>query len=98
MSPSMRHFPRIETRSKPPLIDLKRTERLGRQERAILVGVILPDHDTNHDDPLDEIRGLAKTAGLNVAGTMLQKRQQVDIATYIGSGKVEELKDLVGAH
>src|SRR4051794_9808783 len=29
---------------------------------------------------------------------MLQKRQQVDIATYIGSGKVEELKDLVGAH
>jgi GTPase len=80
------------------LIDLKRTERLGHQERAILVGVILPDHDTNHDDPLDEIRGLAKTAGLHVAGTMLQKRQQVDIATYIGSGKVEELKDLVAAH
>jgi GTP-binding protein HflX len=80
------------------LIDLKRTERLGRQERAILVGVILPDHDTNHDDPLDEIRGLAKTAGLHVAGTMLQKRQQVDIATYIGSGKVGELKDLVAAH
>ena len=43
----------------------------------ILVGVILPGHDTNHDDPLDEIRGLAKTAGLHVAGTMLQKRQQV---------------------
>ena len=80
------------------MIDLKRTERLGRQERAILVGVILPDHDTNNDDPLDEIRGLAKTAGLHVAGTMLQKRQQVDIATYIGSGKVEELKALVQAH
>jgi GTP-binding protein HflX len=80
------------------LIDLQRTERLGRQERAILVGVILPDHDTNQDDPLDEIRGLAKTSGLHVAGTMLQKRQQVDIATYIGSGKVEELKELVEAH
>jgi GTPase len=80
------------------LIDLKRTERLGRQERAVLVGVILPDHGSTHDDPLDEIRGLAKTAGLHVAATMLQKRQQVDIATYIGSGKVEELKELVEAH
>jgi GTPase len=80
------------------LIELKRTERLGRQERAVLVGVILPDHGSTHDDPLDEIRGLAKTAGLHVVGTMLQKRQQVDIATYIGSGKVEELKELVGAH
>ena len=41
--------------------------------------------------PLEEIRGLASTAGLIVAGSMLQKRQQPDIATYIGSGKVEEL-------
>ena len=80
------------------MIDLKRTERLGRPERTILVGVILPDHDTTQDDPLDEIRGLATTAGLHVIATMLQKRQQVDIATYIGSGKVEELKELVQAH
>jgi GTP-binding protein HflX len=80
------------------LIDLKRTERLGRPERGILVGVILPDHDLSHDDPLDEIRGLAETAGLQVVATMLQKRQQVDIATYIGSGKVEDLKALVSAH
>ena len=80
------------------MIDLTRTERLGRQERGILVGVILPGHNANDDDPLDEIRGLAKTAGLQVAATMLQKRQQVDIATYIGSGKVEELKELVLAH
>ena len=50
------------------------------------------------DDPLDELRGLAKTAGLVVVGSMLQKRQQIDIATYIGSGKVEELKNSVEAH
>ncbi len=37
---------------------------------------------------------MAKTAGLLVVGSMLQKRQQTDIATYIGSGKVEELKEL----
>jgi len=80
------------------LIDTSRIERLGRRERAILVGVVLPGGTHNVDDPLDEIRGLAKTADLDVVGTMLQKRQQVDIATYIGSGKVEELKGLVAAY
>ena len=50
------------------------------------------------DDPLEELRGLAKTADLNVVGEMLQKRHQIDIATYIGSGKVDELKLLVEAH
>jgi GTP-binding protein HflX len=68
------------------------------REKTLLVGVIQPDSDVNPDDPLDEIRGLAKTAGLVVAGSMLQKRQQPDVATYIGSGKVEELKELVEAH
>ena len=86
-----------EERSYPPLIDNNRIERSGRQERAILVGVILPHRDVTPDDPLDELRGLAKTAGLMVVGSMLQKRQQIDIATYIGSGKVEELKNVVEA-
>jgi GTP-binding protein HflX len=81
------------------LIETNRIERPGRGERAILVGVILPlPHDESPpDDPLEELRGLAKTAGLQVVGNLLQKRQQIDIATYIGSGKVEELKELVEA-
>jgi len=80
------------------LTELKSNERLDRREKSILVGVLLPDREYNPDDPLDEIRGLARTSGLIVAGSMLQKRQQVDIATYIGSGKVDELKELVQAH
>jgi GTPase len=80
------------------LIEHKSTERLDRREKTILVGVILPEREAGLDDPLDEIRGLARTAGLSVVGSMLQKRQQVDIATYIGSGKVAELKELVSAH
>jgi len=78
--------------------ELKSTEPLDRREKSILVGVLLSGGDVPADDPLDEIRGLAKTAGLVVVGSMLQKRQQPDIATYIGSGKVEELKELVEAH
>jgi GTP-binding protein HflX len=77
------------------LIEINRIERQGQNEKAILVGVILPHRESSTDDPLDELRGLAQTAGLKVVGALLQKRHQIDIATYIGSGKVEELKGLV---
>ena len=80
------------------MTELKSTERLDRCEKTILVGVLLPDGGFNADDPLEEIRGLAKTAGLIVLGELLQKRKQVDMTTYIGVGKVDELKELVSAH
>jgi GTP-binding protein HflX len=90
------HFgPSVGERSYPALIDTNRIERSGRQERAILVGVILPHTEVTTEDPLDELRGLAKTAGLMVVGSIVQKRHHIDIATYIGSGKVEELKSVV---
>jgi GTP-binding protein HflX len=79
------------------LIETNSIDRSGRRERAILVGVLLPHSDATSDDPLEELRGLAKTAGLQIVGSLLQKRQQIDIATYIGSGKVEELKAIVQA-
>lgn len=69
-----------------------------RRERCILVGVLLPHGVYNPDDPLDEIRGLAETAGLQVLASLLQKRAHIDVTTYLGSGKVEELKSLVEAH
>lgn len=79
------------------MTELKSTEPPARREKAVLVGVLLPHGGYNPDDPLDEIQGLAKTAGLTIVGCLLQKRLQPDIATYIGSGKVEELKELVEA-
>ncbi len=79
------------------MIENNSIDRSGRRERAILVGVLLPHNDATPDDPLEELRGLAKTAGLQIVGSLLQKRQQIDIATYIGSGKVEELKAIVEA-
>ena len=42
--------------------------------------------------------GWPRPPGWSWPAGMLQKRHQVDIATYIGSGKVEELKELVQAH
>jgi len=62
-------------------------------ERAVVVRVVLGD-SVLEDDPFDEIRGLAKTAGASVVGTLSQRRERPDVATYLGSGKVEELKRL----
>jgi GTP-binding protein HflX len=74
------------------------SELLKRRERAILVGVLLPDGEFNPDDPLDELGGLVRTAGLQIVGRVLQKRQRPDLASYLGSGKLEELKLMVEAH
>ncbi len=63
-------------------------------ESAVLVRVLLPDCAIT-DDPLEELAGLAETAGAKVVGTLVQRREQPDVTTYVGSGKVQELKALV---
>ncbi len=74
-------------------------ERSGgvAKEKAVLVRVILPGQYEG-DDPLDEITGLAKTAGTRIASGLTQRREKPDVATYLGKGKVEELKNLVAHH
>jgi GTP-binding protein HflX len=65
-------------------------------ESAFLVGVLDADrHSTN--PPLEELEGLAEAAGTEVVGRLTQRREAPDKATYLGSGKVEELKCLVEA-
>jgi GTP-binding protein HflX len=76
------------------LAELKRTELSVRQERAILVGVILPGSTADPRDPLGELASLAQTAGAKVVGTILQRRQKVDAGMYVGSGKAEEIAHL----
>jgi GTP-binding protein HflX len=76
------------------MAEIRRTKLTVRQERAILVGVILPKSTADPRDPLGELASLAKTAGAKVVGTMLQKRQHIDAGTYVGSGKVIEIAQL----
>lgn len=67
-------------------------------EKAVLVSVALPDRPwPNVADPCDEIRGLTETAGAQVVGELTQKRHDIHLATYIGSGKVGELTELAEA-
>jgi GTP-binding protein HflX len=76
------------------LSEPKRTELSVQQKRAILVAVVLPEDSHPGEDVFDELYGLVKTAGVQVVGTLVQNRQKPDTATYLGKGKVEELKAL----
>src|SRR6516164_6640787 len=76
------------------MAELKRTQLSVRQERAVLVGVILPDSSADPRDPLGELASLAKTAGAKVVGQIFQKRQKIDAGTYVGSGKAIEIAQL----
>lgn len=70
-------------------------------ESAVLVGVQLSksyaSESASHDELLEELAGLVETAGATVAGRLTQKRTAPDKTTYIGQGKVEQLKLLVEA-
>ncbi len=67
------------------------TENLA-PEKAILVSVVLDDHDLmDTDSSLDELEALLETAGGVCVGRLIQSRQKPEHATYIGSGKLEEL-------
>ncbi|MEM1213922.1 MAG: GTPase HflX [Planctomycetota bacterium] len=67
-------------------------------ERAILVAALLPNDGLDPHDPLGELRSLADTAGAIVVDELMQKKAKPDAKTFIGKGKVEELKQLVKAH
>lgn len=64
-------------------------------EKAILVGTLSRGADgICGEESLGELQGLAETAGVTVAGKALQAIQRISPATYIGAGKVEEIRDL----
>ncbi len=65
----------------------------ARVERAYLVGITLPGSSVGAThEHLDELEQLALTAGALVVGRTVQGRARVDVTTYIGDGKVDELK------
>lgn len=68
-----------------------------RLERVVLVGVWTDGSAEDAENSLAELKLLAETAGSEVLDALLQRRQRPDAATFIGSGKVEELTAAVQA-
>ncbi|MGP3923805.1 GTPase HflX [Streptomyces sp. 8N616] len=66
-----------------------------RLERVVLVGVWTSGTAQDADNSLAELAALAETAGALVLEGVIQRRDKPDPATYIGSGKAQELRDIV---
>ncbi|MGN6181929.1 MAG: GTPase HflX, partial [Mucilaginibacter sp.] len=69
-----------------------------KQERAVLVGVITPNEtDEQAKEYLEELQFLVETAGAETVRIFTQKLQRTDRATFVGSGRLEEIKEFVKA-
>ena len=69
-------------------------ELAKEQEKVILVGVSLPGQEDT-GQLLDELAFLADTAGAREVGRVIQSRDQIHPGTYVGTGKIMEIKDLL---
>jgi GTPase len=80
------------------LADVTEVEyRRLRLERVVLVGVWTEGTPADADNSLAELAALAETAGSVVLDGLIQRRNRPDPSTYIGRGKVSELRDVVVA-
>ncbi len=78
------------------LQDISEVEyRSLRLERVVLIGVWAEGSLASAENSLRELSRLAETAGSEVLDGLIQRRSQIDAATYIGSGKARELADIV---
>lgn len=71
------------------LIELKELE-----ERLILTAVSTSEADDT-ENSLDELAELVKTAGAVTIGRLIQNREKIHPGTYLGKGKIEELRELI---
>lgn len=66
------------------------------RERVILIGVCTRENE-NVEESLDELKELADTAGAEAVGRVIQNRESMHPGTYIGSGKIDEVRELAAA-
>jgi GTP-binding protein HflX len=75
---------------------LENKNRIAKEERAVLVGVIQPDQKEHQvQEYLDELAFLAETAGAVTVKKFYQKLSHPDSRTFIGKGKLQEVKEYV---
>ena len=81
-------------------MELNHGERDGQAERAVLVGVETPASadDVPLEESLEELQGLAASAGARVVGVFSQHTGRFHTATLAGSGKVAEVRAFVDEH
>lgn len=75
---------------------IDKLQKVGKEERAVLIGLIQKDEtETRVQEYMDELAFLAETAGAVTIKRFTQKMQHPDSRTFVGSGKLEEIKNYV---
>ena len=91
---SLRRVPGLSTE----LADISEVEyRQLRLERVVLVSVWTRGSQTDADNAMFELKALAETAGSQVLDGLVQRRSNPDPATYVGRGKVDQVREVVQA-
>lgn len=86
----------VARRPQPTVQEHNRSQSVAA-EGCVLARLIGPN-DTFTENPLDELTGLAESAGTQVVAGVLQRREKPDPKTYLGKGKIAELRALVEMH
>ena len=64
------------------------------KEQFVLIGVSVSDNDDTKES-LEELKELVETAGALTVGMVIQNREKIHPATYIGKGKIEEVRQMI---
>jgi GTP-binding protein HflX len=81
------------------LIFIENTEE--KKERAVLAGLSaasMDEHERSCDESMEELKALVETAGGEAVGMLMQNRPTPDPRSFLGEGKVAELKDFIDAN
>ncbi len=78
---------------------IDKTNKIEQEEKAVLIGLIHKEQsEAQVKEYLEELAFLAETAGAKAVKRFFQKLQHPDSKTFLGKGKLEEIKNYIDSH
>ena len=68
---------------------------IGEQQERVILFAASTNASDDTEESVEELRELVKTAGAETVGTVIQNRENIHPGTYLGKGKIQELKEMV---
>lgn len=77
-------------------VTTRATSPRADSQSAVLLAIASPRRDW--ESSLEELSALARSAGARIVGSVIQSRDKPEPALFLGKGKAEEARDLIGKH
>ena len=68
---------------------------IGEQQERVILFAASTNASDDTEESVEELRELVKTAGAETVGVVIQNRENIHPGTYLGKGKIQELKEMV---